>query len=123
MKRFVMFLSILFVFCKLYSIKEIKDIEIRADYIISLLEGYYERQGYYPDRIEKLLDVELVEKAMMYNNENIPGKGYFIILYDSVDKDEYGDILIVGGYNPPNVFYFPKIKKKEINSTYISSKF
>lgn len=123
MRRFVMFLSVLFVFCKLYSIKEIKDIEIRADYIISLMEQYYEDKGYYPDRIEKLLDVELVSEYMMYNSNNIPGKGNFIILYDSMDKDEYGDVLIVGSYGIPNVIYFPKIKKKEINSTYISSKF
>jgi hypothetical protein len=123
MKKFIVFLFAIIISYKLYYYKELREIEIRADYIISLMENYYETQGYYPERIEHLLDVELVDNAMMYNSEKIPGKGYFIILYDSIDKDEYGNILIVGGWGQPNVIYFPKIRKKEINSTYISSKF
>ncbi|WP_025267164.1 hypothetical protein [Bibersteinia trehalosi] len=120
MKKFIVFLLIIVVAYKLYSHKEMRDIEIRADYIISLMEKHYRNEGYYPNRIEKILDVELVNKYMMYNSNKIPGKGYFIILYNSADRNEYGDILVVGGYNPPNVIYFPKIKKKEINSDYFN---
>jgi hypothetical protein len=95
------------------------DITLRANYIISLMEKYNKKNGYYPEKIEDILKVELDWDCMMYNSKKIIGKGCFLIHYQDMNRNIYGNILIVGGYNPPNVIYFPKIKKKEINSTYI----
>ncbi|WP_025267167.1 hypothetical protein [Bibersteinia trehalosi] len=120
MKKFIVFLLIIISY-KLYYHKVMIDIETRADYIIELMEEYKSSTGGYPTDVDDILATYYAD-YMMVDSKDIPGKGFFII-YDGVDKDEYGNILVVGGWNPPNVIYFPKIKKKEINSTYFSSKF
>lgn len=122
MKKFIVFLLIIIVSYELYYRKKLEDIEIRADYIIELMEKYKKDTGKYPTDIDDIL-VTYYADYMMVDSKDIPGKGYFIILSNAAGRDEYGDILVVGGWNPPNVIYFPKIKKKEVNSTYISSKF
>lgn len=121
MKKVIILLFSMVVFYEVLFVKKTREIEIRADYIIDLMERYKDYMGRYPYDIDDILDTCYAD-YMMVDSKDIPGKGFFII-YDGVDKDEYGNILVVGGWNPPNVIYFPKIKKKEINSTYFSSKF
>lgn len=109
MKKYIAFLLIIISSYNFYNYLEIKNIEIIADYIIELMEKYN-------------ILVAYDTGYMMFDSKDIPGKGYFIIHSQIAELEKYGSILIVGGYNPPNVIYFPKIKKKEINSTYFSSK-
>lgn len=121
MKKYIAFLLIIISSYNFYNYLEIKNIEIRADYIIELMEKYNNSYGKYPTDINNIL-VAYDTGYMMFDSKDIPGKGYFIIHSQIAELEKYGSILIVGGYNPPNVIYFPKIKKKEINSTYFSSK-
>lgn len=98
--------------------KETREMEERADYIISLIDDYYVKNGVYPSKIDDILNVYYADNNM-FNADNIPGKGYFII-YNGADFNTLGAILVVGGWNQPNVLYFTKIKKKEKNSIYFT---
>lgn len=88
-----------------------KEMGKRADYIIYLMGDYYVNKGIYPSKIDDILNV--------YYVDNIPGKSDFAI-YNGVDFETLGSILVVGGWNQPNVLYFTKIKKKVINSDYFT---
>lgn len=119
MRKLIVSLLIIVVSYKLYSHKEIRDIETRADYIIKLMEEYNSSNGEYPTDVDDIL-VAYDTGYMMFDSQDIPGKGYFVIHSQIAELEKYGSILIVGGYNPPNVIYFPKIKKKELNSDYFN---
>lgn len=53
--------------------KETREIEERADYIISLIDDYHVKNGVYPSKIDDILNVYYADNNM-FNADNIPGK-------------------------------------------------
>jgi hypothetical protein len=113
-KNIVIVLALLLGVC---AYKYVYTIEMkhRANYIILAMKEYRINNGHYPNDIMSFIDVkDNLDNDMMFSSDNIPGKGNFTIY--QVNNNE--SILVVGGFTPPNILFFPNEDRKEINSYY-----